>query len=517
MLGILLASLRRRPAPPIHSSDAPRPRSDSLPLRRLKLALQFAGRGVLVWLAFAFASFAHWMPATFGDVSLGQILFHWRYLGATGSIGKVYATEFVIQCLLWPLAAAVLAIWFERRAMRPLIARSGPLWRRRLFLAASVTPTLVIIGCTGVLAWRTSALQFLWPQSDNGYFATHYVPPATARVAAAKRMNLVLIYVESLESSYGRPDVFGRDLLASLTELRPLSFETYEQLPGTGYTMAAIVSTQCGVPMQMVGFLDWRQQGEQTRQFLPRAVCLGDILSAQGYRNVFMGGANLDFSGKGKFLSQHRFGDAYGRNEWLQLGIPKARLSGWGLHDDDLFEQAKSKLRELHAAGQLFNLTLLTVDTHWPSGYVSPRCKERDVKALDGVVECTTRMVADLIAFARASGYDEDTNIVVIGDHLSPPNSLSGELSKVGRRTIYNAFFARDQPKPNRSTIVHFDMLPTILDFIGMRPEGGRAGLGFSAFGAPPVPFPTARSRAQMAEHTMTPSAAYLELWEPTH
>ena len=505
----------RGPSRPTQAAIALSPRSDAPLLRLLNLALRLAGRFALLWAAFACASFLNWMQATFGDVSLGQILFHWRYLGATGSIGKVYATEFVVQCLLWPLVGALLAVWFERRAILPLIERIAVNWRHWLSRALALLPALVVVGSITVLAWRTSAVQFIWPKSDSGYFATHYVPPATAKVGAGKPMNLVLIYVESLESSYARADVFGRDLLKSLSDLQPLSFETYDQLPGTGYTMAAIVSTQCGVPMQMVGFLDWQKQGEQTQHFLPRAVCLGDILASQGYRNVFMGGAALEFSGKGKFLSQHRFGDAYGRREWLQLGIPKSRLSGWGLHDDDLFAQAKSKLRELHEAGQPFNLTLLTVDTHWPAGYVSPSCKERNMTALDQVVECTTAMVADLIVFARVSGYDEDTNIVVIGDHLSPPNSLSGSLSKAGKRTIYNAFFARSQPKPNRSTIVHFDMLPTILDFIGLRPEGGRAGLGFSAFGTPPVPFPTARSREQMAEHTMTPSAAYLELWEP--
>jgi len=483
----------------------------------LNAAFRAIGRYALVWLAFASVSLVEWMQATFGEVTLGQILFHWRYLGATGSIAKVSANELLVQCVLWPLAFAALFFWLEHRLVRPLIERSGPPSRRLLSASLTAVPGFVVVGCMLVLAWRISALQFLWPTSDKGYFAMHYSPPKATRPLAKQPKNLVLIYVESLETAYTRSDIFGRDLVASLTALQPLSFESYEQLPGTGYTIAAIVSTQCGVPLQMIGFLDWKKQGEQAEQFLPRAVCLGDLLHAAGYRNVFMGGAALEFSGKGKFLSQHHFDEAYGRAEWLKLGIPRSRLSGWGLHDDDLFEQAKAKLRQLHEKGQPFSLTLLTVDSHWPSGYLSPACIRRGAKALDQIVECSADMVADLVAFVRKSGYDEDTNIVVVGDHLSPPNTLSGPLNKVGKRTIYNAFFARAQPKPNRGAIVHFDMLPTILDFIGMRPEGGRAGLGFSAFGLPPIPFPTARSRTELGEHILTPSPAYLELWEPAH
>jgi len=35
--------------------------------------------------------------------------------------------------------------------------------------------------------------------------------------------------------------------------------------------------------------------------FMPDAVCLGDILKSQGYHLEFMGGANNEFAGKGLF------------------------------------------------------------------------------------------------------------------------------------------------------------------------------------------------------------------------
>lgn len=488
--------------------------SSSFPILFVR-ALRLLGRFALVFAACAALYFVHWVADTFGDITLGQVLFHWHHLGGSSSIAKITSADFLVQCGLWPALTALLILWLERRLVLPLLQRANAAQRTRWFTRGLAwLPCLVIAGGLATLAWRTSALQYLGPPDPNDYFARHYVRPAGVKLAPESPKNLVLIYVESLETSYTDSAVFGKDLLANLSALHPVSFPVYEQLPGTGYTIAAMVSTMCAAPLQMVGFLDWRSQGEHAQRFLPGAVCLGDLLATQGYRNVFMGGAALEFSGKDKLLKEHHYQEAYGRVEWNQLGIPKSRMSGWGLHDDDLFAQAKTKLRELHDAKQPFNLTLLTVDSHWPSGFVSEACQQRGAQGLDDVMACTAWMVADLVKFVRTSGYDADTNIVVIGDHLSPPNTLADKLAQVPRRTIYNAFFARTPPQPNRDTIVHFDLLPTILDFIGLHVDGGREGLGYSAFGPASVPLPNAETRAELGAHVLTPSRTYFQLWE---
>ncbi len=475
------------------------------------------GRFALLWLACALAVFVQWLHATFGDVSLGQIVFHWRYLGGTSSIAPVIASDCLVVCGGGSLAIASLLTWARRRIVRPWLApRLQPGQRRRMARVGACVPPLVAAACLVTLAQRTSAVQFLRPVGDDDFFAAHYVPPATVELRPnGPAKNLVLVYVESLEAGYARPEVFGRDLLASLDALQPARFDAYRPMPGTGWTIAAIVSTQCGVPLEPVGFLDAHAQGEFAKSFLPGAVCLGDVLAARGYRNVFLGGASLDFSGKGKFLRGHHYEEAWGREEWRASGIPRSRLSGWGLHDDDLFAQARVKLRELHDAGRPFNLTLLTVDTHWPSGYLSPGCQAHGANELEGIVECTAQQVAELVRFVRASGYDRDTQVVVVGDHLTPPNTLAAQLATVEDRSIYNAIFARDMPPMNRAEIVPFDLFPTLLDLIGLRPVDGRLGLGASALGPAPVPAVDAASRAALAENVLSPSKAYIALWEP--
>ena len=493
-----------------------RPEPQLPPSARRPRIAQF-GRLSLMGLACALVALVLWMRATFGDVTLGQIVFHWRYLGGSSSIAPHIAADFVVMTCVVPLTVALLLHWvLYRVALSPLLAGPVSAARQRAIARAGlVLPIAVIATCLTTLAVRTSALQFLTPIGSADYFAEHYVPPASVKLVPGPRKNLVLVYVESLVVAYRREDLFGRNLLAGLDALKPVSFGSYEQMPGTGWTIAAMVATQCGIPLQPVGFLEPHDQGELIAAFLPGAVCLGDILHAQGYRNVFFGGAALEFSGKGKFLLGHRYDEVYGRDEWIREGTPKSHISGWGLHDDDLFTNAKRKLRELHEAGQPFNLTLLTVDTHWPSGFVSAGCKARGAKKLDDVVACSVDQVADLVQFIRDSGMDADTSVVVLGDHISPPNALADQLDRVPRHTIYNGFFAPAAPAPNRGQVLHFDMLPTILDFIGLHPQGGRLGLGQSAFGDPAVPVRNAAAYADLAKNVLSPSRAYIRLWEP--
>ncbi len=475
------------------------------------------GRLLLMWLACALVALSLWMHATFGEVTMGQIVFHWRFLGGSSSIAPHIAADFLALACGVPLLVALLLFWVLHRVAPSLgLAGPAPAARHRIIARLGLTlPLVVIAGCLTTFATMTSAVQFLTPFGNVDYFADHYVPPASVKLVPGQRKNLVLVYVESLEVAYRREDLFGRNLLAGLDALKPVSFGSYEQLPGTGWTIAAVVSTQCGIPLAPVGFLEAHDQGEQIADFLPGAVCLGDILHAQGYKNVFMGGAALSFSGKGKFLLGHHYDEVYGRNEWVRAGTPASQISGWGLHDDDLFINAKRRLRELHAAGQPFNLTLLTVDTHWPSGFVSAGCKERGAAKLDEVVACTVDMVADLVEFIRSSGMDADTNVVVVGDHISPPNTLAEQLDQVSRHTIYNGFFSKSAPTPNREQVAHFDMLPTILDFIGLHPKGGRMGLGYTAFGDPAAPVRSAAAYADLAQNVLAPSRAYVKLWEP--
>ncbi|MYM33706.1 sulfatase-like hydrolase/transferase [Duganella sp. FT94W] len=469
-------------------------------------------RGGAYLLAVFLLCFSYWLHRSFGQPDLGQIAYHLSFgVELADAVDPVVVRRFVRWCVLAPPIFLAVLYYAERRWLR-MIEKTPPRGHALLYCLHRWFPQLMVLGAA--LFWMSDVSAFKYVTEDFGpdYFGANYVRPDAVTITAHRPRNLVLIYVESLEQGYSQRAVFGHDLLAPLNNLPGFSFGSYQQVAGTGWTIAAMVATQCGVPLERVTLLDGNTQGQAMDSFLKNAVCLTDLLAARGYRNVFMGGAATAFAGKDKFLSQHHYHEMYGRAEWRKSGVPESAMNGWGLYDADLFARARTRLRELSASGGKFNLTLLTVDTHEPEGHLSPSCARRGFRGFDGVVSCTAQEVEDFVRYARDNGYLRNTNIVILGDHLARKNPLTEKLSQVSERTIFNRFIAQDAPPPNRAQMLHFDMLPTILEFVGYDVPDGRMGLGYSGFNTHRAQPPKQRT-ADMEQNLLNRSPEYMALW----
>ncbi|MFS2006231.1 sulfatase-like hydrolase/transferase [Duganella sp. CT11-25] len=469
-------------------------------------------RSSLYLLALFPLCFSYWLHRSFGQPDLNQIAYHVNFgIELMDTVDPAVTWRFVRWCVMAPLVFLALLFYVEPK-VRQAIARAPQCCRVLCYRIHRWFPQLLVLGATTFWVCDVSAFKYLSSDFGPDYFGANYVQPASVAVAAQKPKNLVLIYVESLEQGYSAKSAFKRDLLAPLTALNGISFADYQQAPGTGWTIAAIVATQCGVPLERVTIFDGNTQGQALSSFLKNAVCLTDLLEQRGYRNVFMGGASTNFAGKDKFLNQHHYHEVYGRDEWLKSGVAASDMNGWGLYDVDLFARAKTKLRELSGSGQKFNLTLLTVDTHEPEGHLSDSCAKKGFSGFDGVVSCTAQEVAEFVRYAKDNGYLENTNIVILGDHLSRKNPLTPQLSQLSERTIFNSFISKDAPAPNRKQLLHFDLMPTILEFTGYAIPDGRMGLGYSAFNPHPIHPPVDRL-ANMDQDLLNRSEQYMELW----
>ncbi|MRX08408.1 sulfatase-like hydrolase/transferase [Pseudoduganella sp. FT25W] len=456
--------------------------------------------------------FSYWLHRSFGKPDIEQITYHMNFgVELMNTVDPAVTHRFFRWCVLAPLVFFALLCYMERRG-RGVVARRSQRCRAILSRMNKWFPLLVVFSATMFWMCDVSAFKYLTSDFGPDYFAANYVPPRSVPLVAQKPKNLILIYVESLEQGYAERKVFGHDLLAPLTDLHGASFSSYEQVPGTGWTIAAVVATQCGVPLERVTLFDPNTQGQVINNFMKNAVCLPDLLAEQGYRNVFMGGASTSFAGKDKFLNQHHYHEVYGREEWIKSGVPESAMNGWGLYDGDLFSRAKTKLRELSASKQKFNLTLLTVDTHEPEGHLSASCAQRGFAGFAGVITCTAAEVADFVRYAKDNGYLEDTNIVILGDHLSRKNPLTEQLEALPDRTIFNSFISAEAPAPNRKQLLHFDLMPTILEFTGFSLADGRMGLGYSGFNAHPLQPPKDRF-TDMDKSLMNHSDQYMALW----
>lgn len=273
---------------------------------------------------------------------------------------------------------------------------------------------------------------------DYSAVAPEYVVPT--RMLTRPR-NIVWIYGESLERTYLDQTVFP-GLMPNLQRLaaQALDLRGIASADGSGWTIAGLVSSMCGVPLTTA-------QGDENSMgrmgsFLPEAFCLGDYLRKQGYSNHYMGGANGQFAAKADFLASHGYDDIRDLAWFRQQRIAARHFSNWGIHDDVLLERAFDRFIELSRAGQPFMLTALTMDTHHPAGHLPVACKGTRYRSAHGdigllnALKCTDRLIARLVDRIRASEFGDDTLVVVASDHLAMPNDLSHVLETLQRENL---------------------------------------------------------------------------------
>ncbi|PDO84993.1 phosphatidylglycerol--membrane-oligosaccharide glycerophosphotransferase [Kosakonia pseudosacchari] len=301
-------------------------------------------------------------------------------------------------------------------------------------------------------------------------FATFYKVPA--KQIPNPKLNLVYIYGESLERTYFNEEAFP-GLTPELGALKEegIDFSHTEQLPGTDYTIAGMVSSQCGIPL----FAPFEGNASASvSSFFPQNLCLGDILKNSGYENHFIQGANLRFAGKDVFLKSHGFDYLTGAEELKKEVADPHYRNDWGFYDDTVLDTVWKQYEELSRSGKRFSLFALTVDTHHPDGFISRGC-ERKRYAYDGkpnqsfsAVTCSQQNIAKLINKIKASPWFKDTVIVVSSDHLAMNNTAWKYLNKHDRSNLF--FVLRgDEPQQDISGIKRstLDNGATVLDILG--------------------------------------------------
>lgn len=490
------------------------------------------------WLAATVTIGNFWVLANFGPLELPQFIYH---LVNIAEVIKPMSAGFVILSGLATLAAPVIiglvGVWITKRLVvgakqvfpKHVIPKREPrhgLSRLKGFSPGLsfglLVPALVLGVASPAFATNVGMVSFIQNSVPSTFIESFYEFPEDIQ-APQEQLNVVMIYVESLENTYRNPELWGENLLDSLDAATNdwVTFENFEEVRGTGWTIAGLVASQCGVLLKEDNQFDIRQQlglksinriGEQVDSFMPGITCLGDILSEAGYANHFVGGADPEFAGKGKFFQEHGYDSVKGRPHWESVG--ETNFTKWGLHDDDLLRHAKTELDQLHAAEKPFNLTVLTVDTHRPEGHLSETCEKKGADDLPGIVACTSDLLADFLGYMENKGYLEDTVVVVTGDHLSMPNAVQDIMDLEPNRTIYNRFRSPRGAEANRPDFYHFSMLPTVLDMMGFEYPGTELALGVSGVGIRDLGKYTIYDVGNLDEQLRRPSELYDIFWD---
>lgn len=326
-------------------------------------------------------------------------------------------------------------------------------------------------------------------------YEERYVNPENVAITASKETkNLIYIYMESLETTYASNEVGGIqsvNLIPNLTNIarKNLSFSDTNAVLGgahpafgTTWTMGAIFALNSGVPFSFpLDNTDMSIEGN----FAKGITCLGDVLAEKGYVQEFLCGSDAVFGGRKSFFTQH---GNYKIFDYF-TAIEKKYIASdyhvfWGYEDNILYKIAKDELTGLSKTGKPFNLTMLTVDTHFPDGYVCDNCRETYGEIAANVVNCADRQIEDFIFWCQSQSWYEDTTIVIVGDHPRMDTKLVNNLECEQRR-VYNAFInceiSENVSTKNRQ-FAQMDMFPTVLSAMGFNIEGNRLGLGTNLF-----------------------------------
>lgn len=407
-----------------------------------------------------------YLAASFGIVDLGAIYFHLQAgMADHGGASRVMAAIVSTLCALLIIVAFS---WLVRHDHR---------WRlfERILALLLLASNPLLYGITQ----RSAAII----AEDGAWLDRRYVEPVI-HTAPDTPPNLLLIYLESIERTYADRERFG-DAYTDLDAIGEDAkvFEGVRQLDNTGWTMAGMIASQCGSPLMPAGLLHDRQF-EPLDEVVPGVTCLGDLLSEQGYRQTYLGGASKAFAGKGLFYYGHGYDSVLGREELTPRMEDPEYLNNWGLYDDTLFDFVIEEVRELASGDAPWNLTTLTIGGHAPHGYPAQRCLDRQGE-FDGVdilysVECNAWLTRELLDDLAAEGLLDNTLVVIVSDHLTMRVSAWDELITGPRDNTFMLLGNELAPQRIERESSMVDVFPTILEALGFEIHQHRAGLGAS-------------------------------------
>ena len=493
----------------------------------------------LIFLVLLLTFSYHWTSREFGNITFAEIIFTMNMpLQGTSS---TFVKSYILTALLPSVAITAGLILVCALCHRLMKRRNAALWEKWLRLRAlrGVAWALAIALWLGVLInhaeGRFGVISYFKSLTQQSSFiAEEYVSPAKVKLTfPEKKRNLIYIYLESAETSSqdaANGGLMEDNYIPELTQLAKenVSFSQSDRIEGAsvaplcGWTMAGIVAQTAGLPLKLfktgdgnfgassAGYTgdlpdDARDTAallknqldtgadnvmEKYSDFLPGAVALGDILKDNGYHNVFMAGSDFVFGGRTNYCKQH------GDYEILDYYVAKRRKVirpgyrvWWGFEDEILYKWARDELTRLHEAGEPFNLSMITVDTHHQDGYVCSLCQQRYDDQYANVWRCASEQAAAFVEWCKQQPFYENTTIIIAGDHCSMDSDFYKEYTYDKHdgetlRKTYNVFInpAVQPVREKNRLFTTLDMFPSTLAALGVTIEGDRLGLGVNLF-----------------------------------
>ena len=339
-------------------------------------------------------------------------------------------------------------------------------------------------------------------RSETDFIADNYVNPDSVELEfPSQKRNLIFIYLESAEITYADKEnggAFEKNIIPELTELAkenedfsgsdPL-LNGAVSLPGSTWTAGAMFAQSTGLPLKV----PVNGNAVKGDNFFPGITAIGNILEKEGYRQELMIGSSAPFGGRKDFYQSHGNYEIKDYDYAVANGlIPEDYYVFWGYEDEKLFDFAKKELLELAAGEQPFNLTLLTVDTHFEDGYRCRLCRDEFGEQYADVFACSSRQVSDFVRWIQEQDFYENTSIVLSGDHPTMDRNFCNDVPDDYQRRTFISFInpvydGSSFDADKRREYDTFDLFPTTLASMNVTIPGNRLGLGVNLFSNEPT------------------------------
>lgn len=434
-----------------------------------------------------------WMFDTWSNLTMDELIYHLTSPldGTNDAMIREYIDTCIVPAVIVLLFLLVLFAAFRKK-------------KRYYIVMAGAIVLSVSVGALSVRgAWQD--LDVGNYVADRGTYSTfiddNYVSPSDVELTfPQEKRNLIYIFLESMEITYADTQsggAFDRNVIPELTQIaqenEDFSGETADlnggySMPGTTWTIGAMFAQTSGLPLSVS--IDGNSMDTQT-SFFAGAVTLGDILESQGYSQTLLIGSDAAFGGRELYFTEHGNYEMMDYKYAVQNGlIPEDYYVWWGYEDEKLFEFARQKVTELAAQPEPFNLTMLTVDTHFEDGYVCERCPQLyGDDQYSNVMRCSSRQVSAFVQWLQQQDFYENTTIILCGDHPTMDSDYCEDIDSGYTRKTYTAYInaAAQKETETRRDFTTFDQFPTTLAALGVQIEGNRLGLGTNLFSSEPT------------------------------
>ena len=464
------------------------------------LTLLFVAPALAGALTYLPASVAVWNLCVMGSLALlfamippGQALLGRLLVVAIASIASLLL---VCDAISYKVTGGAINYYFWKVVSWPAIKSSFQVFTGLASLAVTVLLLPLIGGLlflnrpllsksTSITAWVVAPLGFvaiamaLVLDSSPAHVIRSYVrqsnieraladvaefPPVfTSRddIRALPGKNIIWVFLESFNDALVDDTQFP-GLTPNLARLsrEGLRLGSLIQIPGQQGSFTGMEAAQCG---------------RYTFHTVPDAydVCMGHILHAAGYRQVFIGGYDLEFLGLPDRLQSWRFDEIIGKPQFDQMPKYARSKGGWGYFDSVLFDYAYLKFLELQRDGKPFYMVLFTQDMHdghfdetrcggLEQPYVGPG---KDNKIIQSV-RCADVLLGDFIRRISQHSKFADTIIVLVGDHIMHERLIH---IRKNHDTIFGLVLNGGIRRVHEGTSTHMDVAPTVLALADIR------------------------------------------------